>query len=121
MGGGQRQSSPQRGKAESEHENPFAQALYVSLTHSTKNKKRSMEKEGLRRVRRCSLHSLMLLHAAVQPTNTRGHGDRGGLAAGTQPWEARHAPGIHPPPLDGLGLLQQHGPSQQDRKKSHQQ
>lgn len=67
MGGGQRQSSPQRGKAKSEHENPFAQALYVSLTHSTKNKKRHMEEEGLRRVGRCSPHSPTLLHTADGP------------------------------------------------------
>lgn len=46
MGGGQRQSSPQRGKAESEHENPFAQALEVSLTHSTKTKKRCTREGG---------------------------------------------------------------------------
>lgn len=41
-----------------------------------------------------------------RPLNTHGHGDRGGLAAGTRPWKAGHAPGIHPQPLDGLGLQQ---------------
>lgn len=63
-------------------------------------------KGGLRRVGRCSPHSPRLLHATLQPQNTHNHRD---LAAGTWPWEAGHTPSIHPPHLDGLGLLQQHG------------
>jgi len=120
MGGGQRQSSPQRGKAESEHQNPSAQALYVSLTHSAKNKKRGAEGEGLRRVGRCSPLTPALLLAAAQPPSTHGRGDWGpGCTATALGGRARTRDSPAAP--HGLGHLPQHGPPQQDREKSRQQ
>lgn len=121
MGGGQRQSSPQRGKAKSEHENPFAQALYVSLTHSIKNKKRRMEEEGLRRVGRCSPPLTdAAAHSGAAPEHARPRGP-GWPGCGDMALEGRARARDSSTALGRAWTSSAAGPSQQDRKKSRQQ